>query len=175
MKTIYLAIVGMVCVTAIGCSGSEAAQPESAPTQTSDIHADHKAEQAARELIRLMAAGEFEAAAKLTAQPDYMKRQIDREVATYGLEGTKERWGGVLEDRKVRSISESGAYAMILVERPGSDFSPVSSEIYRLNADGSYTVDLLPGPNIPCPLVREYYIQKGEPDGEAPCAAVQPD
>ncbi len=175
MKTIYLALAGTISAASIGCSGSEAAQPNDVPTQSADIHADHEAEQAARELRRLMAAGEFSAGADLTDDPEYFLRQINRELLTYGLEETKKRWQAALDDRNIRSISESGDYAMILVERPDSDFSPVASEIYKRGTDGSYKTVMLPGPHIPCPLVREYFVQKGEPDGEAPCAKVTAD
>ncbi len=120
--------------------------------------------------MKLGAAGEFAAAAEMTDNPEYMLRQFDREIKTYGLDQTKERWRQSLAERDIRSITESGDYAMVLVEMPHSDYSPVASEIYKRGPDGTYKATLLPGPDIPCVLVREYFKQKGEPDGEAPCA-----
>ncbi len=178
LKTRAIAMVSISAALSVGCSQTSAAEQAEASSiadEASVDHSEHEAVLVSAEILRRIGDGDFSGAAALTDEADRMMRQIQQQISRYGLEQTKQRGREALAEQQIRLVSESGDYAMVLVENPNSDYSPVSSEIYKRGEDGTYKAVLLPGPHIPCDLVREFFEEKGSPEEEAPCTVYDAD
>ncbi len=178
LKTRAVATVSIAAALSVGCSQTSAAEQAEQTAEAAEASVDHSEHEAAKvgvAILRRIGDGDYEGAAELTDNPDEMLRRIAQQIQMKGSEETRAGNRAAADEQQIRSVSESGDYAMVLVENPNSDYSPVSSEIYKRGEDGTFKAVMLPGPYIPCDLVREFFEEKGSPEEEASCTVYDAD
>ncbi|MEE9432995.1 MAG: hypothetical protein V3V15_01995 [Sphingorhabdus sp.] len=141
------------------CSPAEQAKPDADAVET------ESATNVYVNIRKLAGEGDITAAAKLTDDPESYTAQMTIAVERLGEERFQQNMKNATLKSNIHGEKVAGDHAMVIVNFTINGVNDKAANFFRKSGD-SYVEIVAPNDSIPCKLVREFYVAKGDKDAE---------